>query len=95
MAIIHNKRPIIQSFDIWINNYPESFHPLDMQRFYTFVKAVCRYSRTPKDQDWLREKIKKSKNSMTEADIEVYCEKFKELQTFYKARMLQVYDLDI
>ena len=35
-------------FDAWITlDTWDSFHPLDMQRFYRFVKAVVRYSRNP------------------------------------------------
>jgi hypothetical protein len=35
-------------FDAWIcRDTWDSFHPLDNQRFYRFVKAVARYSRRP------------------------------------------------
>lgn len=39
MGIIH-KNPTEESFIIWLSNHPESFHSLDMQRFYTFAKNV-------------------------------------------------------
>ena len=42
MGIVH-KNPTEESFIIWLSNHPESFHPLDMQRFYTFVKNVISY----------------------------------------------------
>lgn len=39
MGVIH-KNPTEESFIIWLSNHPESFHYLDMQRFYTFAKNV-------------------------------------------------------
>ena len=42
MGTIH-RNPTEESFIIWLSNYPESFHPLDMQRFYTFVKNAISY----------------------------------------------------
>ena len=42
MGIVH-KNPTEESFVIWLSHYPESLHPLDMQRFYTFVKNVISY----------------------------------------------------
>lgn len=90
--IVHNKHPIEQSFRVWINNYPESFHPLDMERYYAFVKCVCRYSRREKGYNWLKEKIEKSGKGMGARNIEFYCHKFMELQKFYKVPCWRVYE---
>lgn len=92
MAIVHNKNPIEKSFQHWIDNYPESFHPLDMKRFYIFVKCICRYSRKDKNSVWLKKKIKKSGKNLSEKTINVYCQKFVELQKFYNAPCLQIYN---
>lgn len=89
----HNKNPIEQAFNIWINNYPESYHPLDMQRFYVLVKTVCRYSRSLKDGEWLKNKISEVKNSLSDEDVEFYCERFDMLQKFHKANVIPVYDI--
>lgn len=43
------KTPTAYAFHVWITNYPESFHPNDMERFYTFVKTALRY----KAKTWL------------------------------------------
>lgn len=91
MSLIHNEHPVDQSFNLWISQYPESFHPLDLERFYGFVKCVCRYSRRPKGGVWLREKLIETPN-LSEKDIETYCSKFIELQKFYKAPCIQVYE---
>lgn len=34
MMIIRHKTPTEECFLSWLNNYPESFHPKDEQRFY-------------------------------------------------------------
>ncbi len=91
MYIEHNKQPIEKAFAAWINNFPESFHPMDMQRFYSFVKTVCRYSRKDKDGRWLENKIREYKSNLSDKDIEIYCEKFEELQKFHRAVVIQVY----
>ena len=28
------------ALDIWLSNYPESYHPLDMDRFYSLIKKA-------------------------------------------------------
>lgn len=94
MVVRHNTHPIEQSFKYWINQYPESFHPLDLERFYIFVKCVCRYSRKPKGSLWLREEIKKSRKQLQDDVVEAYCEKFVELQEFYNALCMQIYDIE-
>lgn len=79
------KRLLIDEyFDIWIKNYPESYHWKDMKRFYGLVWAVCSYGRKPRDQKWLRDKIEKSNHNLTEEDINYYCDLFYRLQDFYK-----------
>ncbi len=89
-TIKHNKYPIKQSLRDWINNYPESFHPCDMNRFYSFVKCICRYSRKQKGYQWLEKKLKQESNLNNEK-IKIYCDKFVELQKFYKTPRLQIY----
>ena len=29
-----------KSFELWINNYPKSYHPLDMKRFEKFIVSL-------------------------------------------------------
>lgn len=92
MVVIRNKTPIETAFNIWINNYPESFHWRDKERFYIFVKTVCRYSRSAKSYDWLKKKIKKSGKYLDEDVIDKYCDKFVELQEFHKASPFPIYE---
>lgn len=39
-----NYKPVEIAFHIWVSNYPFSGHPLDDQRFYSFVSTIHRYS---------------------------------------------------
>jgi len=38
------KNPVEFSFHILVSNYPDSGHWADKERFYSFVKTVCRYN---------------------------------------------------
>lgn len=90
VAIIHNRHPIERTFNSWISNHPETYHPLDLERFYIFVKTVIRYSRSQdtKTYSWLKDKIHGATHHLEEEDINTYCNKFVELQKFNKARCL-------
>jgi hypothetical protein len=58
MGTIH-RNPTEESFIIWLSNYPESFHPLDMQRFYTFVKnAISYHSKRWFNKDYFESQIR-------------------------------------
>lgn len=93
MGIIRNKTPIECTFHYWISNHPESFHPLDMERFYNLVKTVKRYSRKPKGGQWLRDKIKQSKKTMEKEDLNYYCDLFETLLEYDNAYPLPLYSL--
>lgn len=72
--LIYHRTPIDEALFVWLSNYPESFHPLDMDRFYRFVKTKIRYLRSQKWDSFgfFYEKIQKIKPTM---DIKI-AEKF-------------------
>ena len=41
--IIRHRDPVEESFILWMDGHPESFHACDMRRFYVFVKSVYSY----------------------------------------------------
>jgi hypothetical protein len=86
MAIIIYKNTCEYMFLIWISQYPESFHPLDMERFYIFAKNVARY-RAAKwlNYSYFKEKILLANNNFNSKNIEVFHEKLLELVEFHKA----------
>ena len=62
MTICKIKQPVEYSFIQWINNYPDSGHWADKERFFRFVKTVCRYNASRwKKTDFLKNKILEAK----------------------------------
>lgn len=43
LGVIFHKNPTEESFIIWMDNFPESFHACDMKRFVQFVKTVIEH----------------------------------------------------
>jgi hypothetical protein len=58
MAIIKIRQPVEYSFFQWMNNYPDSGHWKDKERFFIFVKTVCRYNASKwKNPQYLKTRI--------------------------------------
>lgn len=45
MKYLYSYNPPEIAFHIWVSNYPFSNHPLDRQRFYSFIQTVHKYKR--------------------------------------------------
>ena len=93
--MIQHKNPVEESFIAWIVMNPDSFHHLDMQRFYTFVHSVIRY----KAKSWysfkkFKDKILVHKPNFPEVHIEYYFNLMRQLIDFSKASYLPSYDYD-
>ncbi len=58
MTILRIRQPVEYSFLQWINNYPDSGHWADKERFFRFVKTVCRYNASRwKKSNYLKSRI--------------------------------------
>ena len=78
------KSQIEKDFFSWICQHPESFHPLNMKRFYQFTKSFCRHKRKNKNSLWLREKISSYEgHELSNNQIVRYCDLFDDLIKFY------------
>jgi hypothetical protein len=79
--------PTPGEFTTWISNYPESYHPLDMKRFYILVKTIYKYgSKQQQNGAWLCSEINNYKNhNLKKKDIDYYCDLFDKLIDFCKA----------
>ena len=89
----YHKHPVEESFIMWISMHPESFHPLDMHRFYTFVHSVIRYNAT----SWhsfkkFQEKIWFHIPNFSQDNIEKFFNLMQLLINFSKASFLPLYD---
>ena len=58
MKTIRRKTPTEESFLLWINGHPESFHSLDEQKFYQFAKCIFSYgARKWLDKSYFKSRI--------------------------------------
>jgi len=72
MGTIH-RNPTEESFIIWLSNYPESFHFLDMQRFYTFAKnAISYHSKRWFNKDFFASQIRLHVPAFNEKNINYF-----------------------
>ncbi len=70
-------------FISWIMQYPDSYHPCDMERFYKLVKYYCN-KRGKKSLNWLSEKINNfDKKSLDPKVVREYEVLFGRLMDFY------------
>jgi len=77
-------RIIDKRIDLWLNQYPESFHPYDMERFYKMV--YWGYKRVPTFSGyWLRSEIIKRHHGLSDKNIQYYCEQTDKFIDFCKA----------
>lgn len=93
--MVHHKNPVEESFIIWISLNPESFHNLDINRFYVFVHSVIRY----KAKSWLHYKkfkteIMKHKPNFKEENVEYYFSLMNHLIAFSKSTYCPLYEAD-
>ena len=45
MKYLYSYNPPEIAFHIWVSNYPFSNHPLDRERFYSFVQTIHKYKK--------------------------------------------------
>ena len=93
--MVRHKNPVEESFIMWISMNPDSFHHLDMQRFYVFVHSVIRYNA----KSWVsfgkfKKKILFHKPHFSEEYIEYYFSLMLRLIDFSKASYLPAYGYD-
>jgi hypothetical protein len=71
-------------YKLWINQFPESWHPSDLERFYMFVSVLVHVSRKFRGGSWLEKNIRVDRPQLSEDDIRNYCELFEHLQEYSK-----------
>ncbi len=90
MTICKIKQPVEYSFLQWINNYPDSGHWADKERFFIFVKTVCKYNATRwKKPDHLKKKILDAKPYFDLEFLERLLYLYSNLIEFYKTGACQ------
>ena len=85
MALIKIKQPVEYSFLQWINNYPDSGHWADKERFLRFVKTVCKYNATRwKKPDHLKNRILEAKPHFDPDFLDRLLDLYADLIQFHK-----------
>lgn len=91
MSSVH-KNPTEESFIAWVTNNPESFHPLDMKRFYTFAHNVFSYrSKRWLDKSFFQKQIKLHSPMFKQENIDLFYERLlicKEYHYSYKTQLI-------
>ena len=85
MGLVKIKQPVEYSFLQWINNYPDSGHWADRERFLRFVKTVCKYNATRwKKPDHLKNRILEAKPHFDPDFLDRLLDLYDKLIQFYK-----------
>jgi hypothetical protein len=69
-------------YKLWINQFPESWHPSDLERFYIFVSVLVHRAHKSRDRYWLEKNMRAERPQLSENDIEAYCDLFERLRDF-------------
>lgn len=86
MSLFKIKQPVEYSFLQWINNFPDSGHWADKERFFRFVKTVCRYNaKNWKKPDYLRKRILEAKPNFDQEFLDSLLNLYINLLEFYRA----------
>ena len=83
--LIRFKNQTEYAFIVWMSSFPDSFHPLDMQRFYTFVKTVGRYrSKKWREYEYFKQQVVARKPHFAETNIDYFHDLMLKCLDFYK-----------
>ena len=86
MKPVHIVNPIEYSLVQWLDGHPESGTPLDMRRFYRFVKTVCRHKATRwRDPEFVRARILSIRPSFNKRLLDQFLDLFSHLVEFNSA----------
>jgi len=86
MSLYKIKQPVEYSFLYWMNSFPDSRHWADKERFFRFVKTVCRHNaKNWKKPDYLRERILEAKPNFDQEFLDSLLNLYMNLLEFYRA----------
>jgi hypothetical protein len=84
------KTPVEYSFHIWMSNHPDSTHWADKERFYTFVKTICRYrARKWKDAMYLKKRVLRIQPNFDLEHLDCLQDLFMQLLDYHNAPPLK------
>ena len=65
-------KTVIKWYKNWIGAYPESWHSLDMNRFYMFVSVLLCRVKKERNREWLEENLMQDCKRLKKEDIKEY-----------------------
>jgi hypothetical protein len=87
MSLYKIKQPIEYAFLQWMNNFPDSGHWADKERFFGFTKTVCRYkAKKWKKPDYIRKRILEAQPHFDQEFLEGLPNLYTNLLNFHRAR---------
>lgn len=71
-------------YKMWISQWPESWHTLDVQRFYMFISILLKKIRKERSRYWLEENLRMDCPKLSESDIQQYGEIYEHIKDYRK-----------
>ena len=72
----------VKWYKMWISQFPESWHPSDLERFYMFVSVLLNNTKKERSRIWLGENLKEDSKKLSDNDIEKYCDIYEHIKGF-------------
>ena len=73
---------VVKWYKIWINQFPDSWHPSDLERFYMFVSVLLNNNKKNRSYVWLKENLKEDCRKLSDQNIEKYCDIYEHIKNF-------------
>lgn len=71
-------------YELWISQYPESWHPSDLERFYMFLSVLLQNMKKERSRSWLEKNLREDCNKLTDEDIRKYGDIYEHIRDFKK-----------
>lgn len=78
--------PVEVAFAKWISQFPNSFHPCDRERFYSFASTIIKYKKDA--SKWFHKEyfVKRTKPYLEEENIDIYYKKFLDIVDYFELK---------
>lgn len=86
-----NINPVEEAFYYFIHNNPDTFHPCDRERFYSFVLTIVRYSK--EGAKWFNKEYfyQRLSKYLKKEDIDAYRRYFDDITDFLNLKPVPVF----
>lgn len=93
--LVKHKTPTAEAFHAWMGEYPESFHPSDARRFFTFVKtAITHGAKNWLNSTKLRSRILELQPAFDKETLEDLMGILENIKEYLNAPTIRVHEID-